>query len=65
VSNSSWPAEYWSGPSKDGTVFMVLNPANETRHMTFNLTESPWIRAGRKYTMHVRAVACSYDRSRF
>jgi hypothetical protein len=44
---------------------MVLNPANETRHMTFNLTESPWIRAGRKYTMHVRAVACSHNRSRF
>jgi hypothetical protein len=44
---------------------MILNPANETRHMTFNLTESPWIRAGRKYTMHVRGMLCSRNCSRF
>ncbi|CAK5262335.1 unnamed protein product [Mycena citricolor] len=52
TSNSSFPAQYYSGPSEKGTVFMLLNTLNEPADMTFNLTESPWIRAGRQY--HVR-----------
>ncbi|THU84330.1 glycoside hydrolase [Dendrothele bispora CBS 962.96] len=50
VSNSSFPAQYWSGPSENGTVFMLLNTLNEPSTMFFNLTESPWIRAGRRYS---------------
>ncbi|KAF8584417.1 glycoside hydrolase family 27 protein [Ramaria rubella] len=51
VSNSSFPAQYWSGQSENGTVFMLLNTLNETAEMFFNLTESPWIRAGRQYSV--------------
>ncbi|KAJ3891044.1 glycoside hydrolase [Lentinula edodes] len=51
TSNSSFPAQYYSGPSENGTVFMLLNTLNETSDMFFNLTESPWIRAGREYSV--------------
>ena len=30
-----------------------LNTLNETATMTFNLTESPWINAGRQYSVRV------------
>ncbi|RDB30644.1 putative alpha-galactosidase B [Hypsizygus marmoreus] len=49
TSNSTHPAQFWSGPSKYGTVFMLLNTHNEPSTLSFNLTESPWIRAGRQY----------------
>ncbi|KIY48460.1 glycoside hydrolase [Fistulina hepatica ATCC 64428] len=51
TSNSSFPAQYWSGPTSNGTVFMLLNTLNEPANLTFNLTESPWIRAGRQYSV--------------
>ncbi|KAJ3747005.1 glycoside hydrolase [Lentinula detonsa] len=51
TSNSTFPAQYYSGPSENGTVFMLLNTLNETSDMSFNLTESPWIRAGRQYSV--------------
>ncbi|KAG6853352.1 hypothetical protein C0991_005026 [Blastosporella zonata] len=51
TSNSTHPAQYWSGPSKFGTVFMLLNTLNEPASLFFNLTESPWIRAGRQYAV--------------
>ncbi|KAF7326289.1 Alpha-galactosidase [Mycena kentingensis (nom. inval.)] len=51
TSNNSFPAQYWSGPSQNGTVFMLLNTLNEPSDMFFNLTESPWIRAGRQYSV--------------
>ncbi|KAJ3860241.1 glycoside hydrolase [Lentinula novae-zelandiae] len=51
TSNSSFPAQYYSGPSENGSVFMLLNTLNETSDMFFNLTESPWIRAGRGYSV--------------
>ncbi|KAJ7583600.1 glycoside hydrolase [Mycena floridula] len=51
TSNSSFPAQYWSGPSQNGTVFMLLNTLNEPATMFFNLTESPFIRAGRQYSV--------------
>ncbi|KAJ3927793.1 MAG: hypothetical protein NXY57DRAFT_903229, partial [Lentinula lateritia] len=47
TSNSSFPAQYYSGPSENGT----LNTLNGTSDMFFNLTESPWIRAGREYSV--------------
>ncbi|KAF8523840.1 glycoside hydrolase superfamily [Gautieria morchelliformis] len=46
VSNSSFPAQYWSGQ-----IFMLLNTQNQAAEMFFNLTESPWIRAGRQYSV--------------
>ncbi|KAI0725087.1 glycoside hydrolase superfamily [Fomitopsis betulina] len=49
TSNGTFPAQYWSGPSQNGTVFMLLNTLSEPADMFFNLTESPWIRAGRQY----------------
>ncbi|CAE6456590.1 unnamed protein product [Rhizoctonia solani] len=49
--NATHPAQYWSGRSQNGTVFMMLNTLDEPAEMSFNLTESPWIRAGRQYTI--------------
>ncbi|RPD59108.1 glycoside hydrolase family 27 protein [Lentinus tigrinus ALCF2SS1-6] len=51
VSNSTHPAQYWSGESQNGTVFMLVNTLDEPANMFFNLTESPWIRAGRQYSV--------------
>ncbi|KAI6040914.1 glycoside hydrolase family 27 protein [Pisolithus marmoratus] len=51
VSNDTHPAQYWSGQSQNGTVFMLINTLDEPASMTFNLTESPWIRAGRQYSV--------------
>jgi alpha-galactosidase len=51
TSNSTFPAQFYSGPSENGTVFMLLNTLDETSDMFFNLTESPWIRAGRQYSV--------------
>ncbi|KAI0052198.1 glycoside hydrolase family 27 protein [Auriscalpium vulgare] len=51
TSNDTHPAQYWSGPSQSGTVFMLLNTLDESSDMFFNLTESPWIRAGRQYSV--------------
>ncbi|KAL0577613.1 hypothetical protein V5O48_004374 [Marasmius crinis-equi] len=45
------PAQYWSGESQNGTIFMLINVEDEPRDMFFNLTESPWIRAGRQYSV--------------
>ncbi|KAL2178186.1 glycoside hydrolase family 27 protein [Thermothelomyces heterothallicus CBS 202.75] len=46
------PAEYWTGNSSYSVVFMVLNTLDEPRHMSFNLTESWAIRAGRLYSVY-------------
>ncbi|EKM57964.1 glycoside hydrolase family 27 protein, partial [Phanerochaete carnosa HHB-10118-sp] len=51
TSNSTHPAQFWSGPSENGTVFMLLNTLDEPASLFFNLTESPWIRAGRQYSV--------------
>ncbi|KAF8153649.1 glycoside hydrolase family 27 protein [Mycena galopus ATCC 62051] len=51
TSNASYPAEYWSGESQNGTIIMLLNTFDEPSDMSFNLTESPWIRAGRQYSV--------------
>lgn len=49
--NRTHPAQYWSGESQNGTVFMLLNTLDHPADMFFSLTESPWIRAGRQYTV--------------
>ncbi|KZV82943.1 glycosyl hydrolase domain-containing protein, partial [Exidia glandulosa HHB12029] len=51
TSDSLHPAQYWSGPTQDGVVFMLLNVADSPATLSFNLTESPWIRAGRQYSV--------------
>ncbi|SJK99544.1 uncharacterized protein ARMOST_02850 [Armillaria ostoyae] len=45
------PAQYWSGQSQSGTVVMMINVHEETTDMTFRLMESPWMRAGRQYSV--------------
>ncbi|KAG6879430.1 hypothetical protein C0992_002696 [Termitomyces sp. T32_za158] len=49
--NITHPAQYWSGQSQNGTVVMLLNVLDHPADMFFNLTESPWIRAGRQYSV--------------
>ncbi|EUC61047.1 glycoside hydrolase family 27 protein, partial [Rhizoctonia solani AG-3 Rhs1AP] len=49
--NATHPAQYWSGRSQNGTVVMMLNTLDEPAELSFNLTETPWLRAGRKYTI--------------
>jgi len=51
TSNSSFPAQFYSGPTQNGTVFMLINTLDQPEDMFFNLTESPWIRAGRQYSV--------------
>jgi alpha-galactosidase len=52
VSNSSYPAQYWSGNSSYGVVFMILSTLDTPQSMFFNLTESWAIRAGRQYSVY-------------
>ncbi|QRW10767.1 hypothetical protein RhiLY_09766 [Ceratobasidium sp. AG-Ba] len=49
--NATHPAQYWSGRSQNGTVIMMLNTLDHAAAMSFNLTETPWLRAGRKYSI--------------
>ncbi|PGG99225.1 hypothetical protein AJ79_08655 [Helicocarpus griseus UAMH5409] len=52
TSNVTHPAQYWSGNSSYGVVFMVLNTLDTEADMFFNLTESWAIRAGRQYSVY-------------
>lgn len=52
VSNTSFPAQYWSGNSSYGVVSMILNTQDSPKQMFFNLTESWAIRAGRQYFVY-------------
>lgn len=52
VSEPSDFAQYWSGNSSFGVVFMLLNSKDEAADMSFNLTESWAIRAGRQYEVY-------------
>ena len=52
VSNASYPAQYWSGNSSYGVVFMILNTESTPATMFFNLTESWAIRDGRQYAVY-------------
>ncbi|KAJ7067488.1 glycoside hydrolase family 27 protein [Mycena amicta] len=49
--NATHPAQYWSGENQNGTVVMIINTLDKPADMFFNLTESPWIRAGRQYSV--------------
>ena len=39
--NASWPAQYWSGQSKAGTLVVLFNPGEKSMNMAANLTEIP------------------------
>ncbi|KAF7985791.1 hypothetical protein HWV62_423 [Athelia sp. TMB] len=51
VSNANYPAQYWSGATANGTIFMLLNTLDTPAEMFFNLTEAWSIRAGRQYNV--------------
>lgn len=51
TSDSAHPAQYWTGPARDGVVFMLLNVLDTPATMSFKLSDSPWIRAGRQYSV--------------
>ncbi|KAA1472390.1 glycoside hydrolase family 27 protein [Dentipellis sp. KUC8613] len=49
--NATYPPSFWSGQSQNGTVIMLLNTLSKPTDLAFSLTESPWLRAGRKYSV--------------
>ncbi|KAF5357190.1 hypothetical protein D9756_006384 [Leucocoprinus leucothites] len=51
TTDAKHPAQYWSGESQNGTIFMLINVLDKPADMSFKLTESPWIRAGRQYSV--------------
>ncbi|KAJ7250431.1 glycoside hydrolase superfamily [Mycena rebaudengoi] len=51
TNDARFPAQYWSGRTQNGTVVMLLNTLNEPSTMSFNFVDSPWLRAGRKYSV--------------
>lgn len=44
--NSSFPAEYWSGASSNGTLVLLFNPFNETRAKSTSFSEIPELGGG-------------------
>ena len=55
--SSCWYASVRSFAMHQGThsdLRRQLNTLDEPADLTFNLTESPWLRAGRKYSVRVR-----------
>ncbi|KAF8155496.1 glycoside hydrolase family 27 protein, partial [Crassisporium funariophilum] len=49
--NRTHPAQYWSGESQYGTVFMLINVLDEPADMFFSFAESPYVRVGRQYAV--------------
>ncbi|KAK3651045.1 hypothetical protein LTR22_012293 [Elasticomyces elasticus] len=47
--NSTFPAQYWSGPSSKGTLVALFNPTNDTQTMTALYSEIPELDAGGCY----------------
>lgn len=47
--NASFPAEYWSGASSNGTLVLVLNPYNDTRTKTASFEEIPQLENNASY----------------
>lgn len=47
--NSTFPAQYWSGESVNGTMVAMFNPLNETTKMTADFSEIPSLEAGGCY----------------
>ncbi|KIY73423.1 glycoside hydrolase family 27 protein [Cylindrobasidium torrendii FP15055 ss-10] len=49
--NQTHPAQYWSGNSENGTIFMMINTLDEPADLSFSFSESPWARAGAKFAI--------------
>lgn len=47
--NASFPPEYWSGASSNGTLLLLFNPYNETKTKTASFAEVPQLEADGKY----------------
>lgn len=47
--NDTYPAQYWSGASQQGTVVLMLNTLSEAREMTVDFAEVPQLEAGATY----------------
>lgn len=45
--NASFPAEYWSGASSNGTLVLLFNPYNDTRSKTADFGEIPGLGDGK------------------
>ncbi|PVI00156.1 glycoside hydrolase family 27 protein [Periconia macrospinosa] len=44
--NASFPAEYWSGASSNGTLVLIFNPFNDTRTKSTSFSEIPELGGG-------------------
>ena len=49
--NSSWPAEYWSGKSSDGTMVLMMNTEDEKQFKIADWGEIPGLKAGAGYNV--------------
>jgi alpha-galactosidase len=47
--NASFPAEYWSGASSNGTLVLLFNPYEDTRTKTASFDDVPQLDGGVKY----------------
>lgn len=45
--NASFPAEYWSGASSNGTLVLLFNPYNQTKSKTADFAEIPQLGSGK------------------
>ncbi|KAF2442911.1 glycoside hydrolase family 27 protein [Karstenula rhodostoma CBS 690.94] len=48
--NATFPAEYWSGSSSNGTLVLLFNPFDDTRTKTANFEEVPNLVGGARYS---------------
>ncbi|KAF9533975.1 glycoside hydrolase [Crepidotus variabilis] len=51
TNDSNNPPQIWSGPTKDGVVFMFINTEDQTKDFSVSITDSAWISNGRKYSV--------------
>lgn len=47
----NYPAQFYSGQTANGTVFMLINTLDAESTMCFNITDSPWIAPARQYVL--------------
>ena len=64
--NMSYPAEYWAGPSKNGTMVLLFNPYQETMRKETSFSEIPGLGEGNRTVVNIwtdEVVGCmdGYD----
>ncbi|KAF3761213.1 family 27 glycoside hydrolase [Cryphonectria parasitica EP155] len=47
--NETYPAQYWAGESKQGTLVLMLNTLDVTKDMTVDFSEVPYLEANGTY----------------